>query len=82
MMWGPGGGWIAGLVLIGLGVLFLLRNFGVPIPEGAASTMALRRASLAAIAFGSPISNASIETSSRLRSIRAPVSRPPYPVTA
>jgi len=33
MIWGPGGGWIAGLVLIGLGVLFLLRNFGVPIPE-------------------------------------------------
>jgi hypothetical protein len=26
-------GWIAGLVLIGLGVLFLLRNFGVPLPD-------------------------------------------------
>ena len=33
MMWGPGGGWIAGLVLIGLGILFLLRNFGVPMPD-------------------------------------------------
>ena len=33
MMWGPGGGWIAGLVLIGLGILFLLRNFGVPVPD-------------------------------------------------
>ena len=33
MTWGPGGAWIAGLVLVGLGILFLLRNFGVPIPE-------------------------------------------------
>jgi len=31
--WGQGGAWIAGLILIGLGILFLLRNFGVPIPE-------------------------------------------------
>ena len=33
MRWGSGGAWIGGLILIGLGVLFLLRNFGVPIPE-------------------------------------------------
>ena len=33
MSWGPGGAWIGGLILIGLGVLFLLKNFGVPIPE-------------------------------------------------
>ncbi len=33
MTWGPGGSWIAGLILVGLGILFLLRNFGVPIPE-------------------------------------------------
>ncbi len=33
MTWGPGGSWIAGLILVGLGILFLLKNFGVPIPE-------------------------------------------------
>ena len=33
MTWGPGGAWIAGLILVGLGILFLLRNFGVPIPD-------------------------------------------------
>ena len=33
MTWGPGGSWIAGLILVGLGIMFLLRNFGVPIPQ-------------------------------------------------
>ena len=33
MMWGSGGAWIAGLILVGLGILFLLQNFGVPIPD-------------------------------------------------
>ena len=32
-MWAPAGSWVAGLVLVGLGVLFLLKNFGVPIPD-------------------------------------------------
>jgi hypothetical protein len=33
MNWGAGGSWVWGLILVALGVLFLLRNFGVPIPE-------------------------------------------------
>ena len=33
MSWGVGGSWIAGLILVGLGIMFLLRNFGVPVPE-------------------------------------------------
>ena len=32
MTLGAGGAWIGGVILIGLGILFLLQNFGVPIP--------------------------------------------------
>ncbi len=33
LSWGPGGAWFGGLILVGLGVLFLLKNFGVPVPD-------------------------------------------------
>jgi LiaF transmembrane domain len=31
--WGAGGAWIGGVILVGLGLLFLLRNYGVPMPD-------------------------------------------------
>jgi O-antigen/teichoic acid export membrane protein len=31
--WGPGGSWIAGLILIALGAIFLAQNFGYPVPH-------------------------------------------------
>jgi O-antigen/teichoic acid export membrane protein len=33
LRWGFGGSWVIGLVLIVLGVIFLARNFGYPIPS-------------------------------------------------
>lgn len=31
--WGQGGAWVGGLILIILGVLFLLQNYGFPVPR-------------------------------------------------
>ncbi len=31
--WGGGGPWIGGVILIALGLVFLLRNYGVPMPD-------------------------------------------------
>ncbi len=31
--WGKGGAWIGGVILIALGVVFLLQNFGFPLPK-------------------------------------------------
>jgi hypothetical protein len=33
MRWGRGGPWVGGLVLIAIGLIFLLKNYGVPVPE-------------------------------------------------
>lgn len=32
LTWGRGGSWIWGLILVGLGIVFLLENFGVKVP--------------------------------------------------
>lgn len=31
--WGKGGAWVGGVILIALGVVFLLQNFGFPVPK-------------------------------------------------
>ncbi len=31
--WGKGGAWVGGVILIALGVIFLLQNFGFPVPS-------------------------------------------------
>jgi len=31
--WGKGGAWVGGVLLIALGVIFLLQNFGFPVPK-------------------------------------------------
>lgn len=33
MHWGRGGPWIGGVILIAVGVVFMLKNLGVPIPQ-------------------------------------------------
>jgi drug/metabolite transporter (DMT)-like permease len=33
MGWGNGGSWVVGLILIGLGAIFLAQNFGYPVPH-------------------------------------------------
>jgi peptidoglycan/LPS O-acetylase OafA/YrhL len=33
MQWAPGGSWVIGLILIGLGAIFLAQNFGYPVPR-------------------------------------------------
>jgi hypothetical protein len=33
MQWSGGGSWVAGLILIALGLIFLAQNFGYPIPH-------------------------------------------------
>ncbi len=33
MRWGQNGPWIGGVILIALGVIFLLQNFGFPLPQ-------------------------------------------------
>ena len=32
-VWRPGGSWLVGIILIGLGAIFLAQNFGYPIPH-------------------------------------------------
>src|SRR5580704_15125333 len=32
-MWRPGGSWLVGIILIGLGAIFLAQNFGYPLPN-------------------------------------------------
>src|SRR5258707_6548623 len=52
--WGGNGPWIGGLLLIGLGIIFLLQNFGFPLPHNWWAVILLVPA---AFAFSSAWSN-------------------------
>ena len=67
MRWGQGAPWIGGLILIGLGLMFLLQNFGVMLPHNWWAIFLLVPAAFAFSGAWSTYQNNGHEVTTRVR---------------